>query len=225
MFTGLVAECGTVEAIARRGSGVELRIRSTFTAYEPGESIACDGVCLTVETFDRAGFTVLAGDETLRVTTLGAVRAGDRIHLERALRMGDRLGGLWVQGHVDGVGSLRAMTPGPQWTKLTFTAPEPLRRYLVAKGSVCVSGVSLTVNEVGDLGFAVGIIPHTLQLTRLGALKPGDAVNLEVDVLAKYVERLLGFALPGHAGGPTAGAPGIGMDTLRAAGFAAGDER
>jgi riboflavin synthase len=221
MFTGLVAECGVVERVTRRGTGVELRIRSTFTRYEPGESIACDGVCLTVETHDASGFTVLAGDETLRVTTLGAVGAGDRIHLERALRLGDRLGGHWVQGHVDGVGHLRAVEPGPEWTKLVFTAPEALRRYLVTKGSICVSGVSLTVNEVDALGFAVGIIPHTLHLTRLGALAPGAPVNLEVDVLAKYVERLMNFALPTA----DAGARGVGMDTLRAAGFAAGEER
>jgi riboflavin synthase len=218
MFTGLVAGCGVVEAVGARGSGRELRIRSDFSGLELGESIACDGVCLTVETFSGGTFTVLAGDETLRVTTLGSVRTGDRIHVERALRLGDRLGGHWVQGHVDGVGALRAVVPGPQWTKLVFTAPPELRRYFVAKGSVCVSGVSLTVNEVDAEGFAVGIIPHTLTLTRLGELRPGDPVNLEVDVLAKYVERLLGF-LPGAA------SPGLTLDTLRAAGFAAGDER
>ena len=221
MFTGLVAECGSVEAVSPRGTGVQLRIRSTFTAYEPGESIACDGVCLTVETFTATSFTVLAGDETLRVTTLGQVRPGDRIHLERAVRVGDRLGGHWVQGHVDGVGSLRAVTPGPEWTKLTFTVPAGLRRYFVAKGSVCVSGVSLTVNEVDDHGFSVGIIPHTLHLTRLGALRPGDPVNLEVDVLAKYVERLLSFALPSSGAATASG--GLSLDQLRAAGFAAGD--
>ena len=221
MFTGLVAECGVVEAVAPRGTGVELRIRSTFTALELGESIACDGVCLTVETFSGGPFVVLAGDETLRVTTLGRVRAGDRLHLERALRLGDRLGGHQVQGHVDGVGHVRAVVPGPQWTKIVFTAPAPLHRYLVAKGSVCVSGVSLTVNEIDGEGFAVGIIPHTVQVTKLGALRPGDEVNLEADVVAKHVERLLGF-VPGLQ--PSRD-EGVTIEKLRAAGFTHEDSR
>jgi riboflavin synthase len=213
MFTGLVAECGIVRAVAPRGSGVELRVDSGFSGFELGESIACDGVCLTVERWEGGAFVVLAGDETLRVTTLGAVRPGHRIHLERAVAVGTRLGGHWVQGHVDGVGAVRSVTPGPQWTRIAFTMPAELRRYVVAKGSICVSGVSLTVNEVDAEGFAVGIIPHTATLTRLGALRPGDAVNLEVDILAKYVERLLGFAMDASGGG-------LDLARLRAAGFA-----
>jgi riboflavin synthase len=165
-----------------------------------------------VERFDGGSFVVLAGDETLRVTTIGALRVGDRVHLERAMAVGERLGGHWVQGHVDGVGAVREVAPGPQWTRIAFDAPPALRRYFVPKGSVCVSGVSLTVNEVDAHGFAVGIIPHTAGLTRLGALRPGDAVNLEVDILAKYVERLLCFAT-----GPTGG---LDLERLRAAGFA-----
>jgi riboflavin synthase len=212
MFTGLVAECGVVREVRERGSGRELRIDSTFQGLSLGESVACDGVCLTVERFEGGSFVVLAGDETLRVTTIGGLRIGDRIHLERAMAVGERLGGHWVQGHVDGVGAVRELAPGPQWTRIAFDVPPALRRYFVAKGSICVSGVSLTVNEVDDRGFAVGIIPHTAQLTRLGALRPGDAVNLEVDILAKYVERLLGFAT-----GPSGG---LDLDKLRAAGFA-----
>jgi riboflavin synthase len=214
MFTGLVAETGRVEAVRPRGSGRELRIRSTFRALELGESVACDGVCLTVERDEDGVFTVLAGDETLRLTTLGEVQAGDAIHLERALRLGDRLGGHWVQGHVDGVGRIRAVTPGPQWTRIDVDAPPELRRYLVAKGSICISGVSLTVNETDAGGFSVGIIPHTSTITRLGAFRPGDAVNLEVDVLAKYVERLLGLDAA-----PQGAAPALDMARLRAAGF------
>jgi riboflavin synthase len=212
MFTGLVATCGTVVRVSPRGSGVEFVLHSNFTALERGESIACDGVCLTVESFENGTFQVLAGDETLRVTTLGSVRAGDSLHLERALRLGDRLGGHWVSGHVDGVGTVRSVTPGAEWTKIVVTAPPALRKHLVAKGSVCMAGVSLTVNEVDAEGFAVGIIPHTVGVTKLGALRPGDPVNLETDILAKHVERLLAFTRDEEDAG-------LSLAKLRAAGF------
>ncbi len=214
MFTGLVAECGTVVRVSPRGTGVEFVVQSGFTELEIGESIACDGVCLTAESFEGGTFQVLAGDETLRVTTLGQVRAGDRLHLERALRLGDRLGGHWVSGHVDGVGSIRSVTPGAEWTKILVTAPPALRKHLVSKGSVCMAGVSLTVNEVDGEGFAVGIIPHTVGVTKLGNLRPGDPVNLETDILAKHVERLLAFT---REGGDESG---LSLAKLRAAGFA-----
>lgn len=208
MFTGLVAETGRVVATAPEGSGRVLRIASHFEGLVLGESIATDGVCLTVEEADARGtFRVTAGDETLRRTTIGRLRAGDPVHLERALRLGDRLGGHWVQGHVDGVGAVREIVPGAQWTLLRFRVPPELRRYVVEKGSICVSGVSLTVNEVDGEGFAVGIVPHTVKLTKLGDLHVGDEVNLEVDVLARYVERLLG------------GGGGLTVEKLRAAGF------
>lgn len=209
MFTGLVEETGRVLGAKARGTGRELRIASGFRDLALGESVACDGVCLTVESFTADGaFTVAAGDETLRVTTIGDLGVGDRVHLERAMRVGDRLGGHIVQGHVDGVGVVREVVPGPQWTYIRVAVPEGLRRYLVAKGSVCMGGVSLTVNGIDAEGFHVGIIPHTLDVTKLGALRPGDRVNVEVDILAKYVERLLG----GGAGGLT-------IDKLRSAGF------
>lgn len=209
MFTGLVAETGRVVATAPMGTGRVLRIASGFRDLVLGESVACDGVCLTVEEADKDGvFRVTAGDETLRRTTIGRLSAGEGVHLERALRLGDRLGGHWVQGHVDGVAVVREIVPGAQWTLLRFRVPADLRRYVVEKGSICVSGVSLTVNGVDEEGFEVGIIPHTLGLTKLGALRSGSEVNLEMDVLARYVERLLGAS-----GG------GLTVDKLRAAGF------
>lgn len=208
MFTGLVAEQGTIRSVAVRGTGRELWVTSTFTGLELGESIAHDGVCLTVEVFEGSAFRVHVGEETLRRTTLGARVAGDRVHLERALRLGDRLGGHWVQGHVDGVGEVRAVVPGPEWTRIDVAVPEELSRYMVEKGSICMDGVSLTVNGVVGRVFSVGIVPHTSGITRVTRLRPGDRVNLEMDIVARYVERLLG----GEGGGLT-------LERLRRAGF------
>lgn len=210
MFTGLVAEQGTIRSAVPRGSGRELWITSTFTGLTLGESIACDGVCLTVETFDAHAFRVHVGEETLRRTTLGDTAPGRRLHLERAMRLGDRLGGHWVQGHVDAVGEVRAVRPGPEWTRIDVALPGGLERYVVEKGSICVDGVSLTVNGVEGPVFSVGIVPHTSQITKLTTLRPGSRVNLELDILAKYVEKLLAP----HAG--------LTLDRLRAAGFAPG---
>ncbi len=208
MFTGLVEARGAVRAVRARGSGKVLWIDAPLADYVLGESIACDGVCLTVEAWDASGFQVTAGEETLRRTTFADVAPGTRLHLERAMRVGDRLGGHIVQGHVDGVGRVRAVTPHPNWTRIDVDVPPQLSRYFVEKGSVCVNGVSLTVNGIDAVGFHVGIVPHTLEVTNLGALRPGSAVNLEVDILAKYVERLLG-----------ARAGGVDLPLLRAAGF------
>ncbi|MFZ5475969.1 MAG: riboflavin synthase [Myxococcota bacterium] len=149
------------------------------------------------------------GDETLRRTTVGEWRPGHRVHLERAMRVGDRLGGHVVQGHVDGVGTIAAIAPSPAFMRIDVRAPAELRRYFVEKGSVCVDGVSLTINGLTDEGFHVGIVPHTQQVTHLARLAPGDRVNVEVDVLARYVERLLGGAVGG-----------LDLAKLRAAGFA-----
>lgn len=211
MFTGLIEGRGTVRTVAIRGSGKVLWISARFEGLLLGESIACDGVCLTVEAFDAAGFQVTAGEETLRRTTLALVTVGNTLHLERAMRVGDRLGGHIVQGHVDGVGRVRTVTPNAQWTRIDIDVPPELSRYLVEKGSVCLDGVSLTVNGIDHVGFNVGIVPHTLQATNLGALRSGTSVNLEVDILAKYVERLLG----GRVGG-------VDLPLLRAAGFTRG---
>lgn len=210
MFTGLVAEQGRVTRVHPRGSARVLTVECSFPDVQLGESIACDGVCLTVERVLPGAFEVAAGDETLRLTTLGSVQPGARLHLERALRAADRLGGHIVQGHVDGLGTVRAVQPGRQWTDVAIEVPTELARYVARKGSICVDGVSLTVNEVEGAVFHVGIIPHTQAVTRVAALRPGDAVNIEVDVVAKYVERLLGGF----------GATGLSLDKLRAAGFA-----
>ena len=158
MFTGLVSECGVVERV----DGNHLHIAASFTDLELGESVACDGVCLTV---DALPFRVTIGDETIARTTLGSVKAGDRIHLERALRLGDRLGGHWVQGHVDGVGTLTEIAPLAGSTRFHVDVPAELRRYFVEKGSVCLSGVSLTINGIDATGFDVGLIPHTLAVS------------------------------------------------------------
>ena len=181
MFTGLVREMGTVTAF----DGSRLEIESTIRAGI-GDSIAIDGVCLTVVANDGA-LAFEAVGETLARTTLGDLTTGARVNLEPALRAGDALGGHYVQGHVDGVGSVRSVGD-LTW----FDAPRELLRYVAEKGSIAVSGTSLTVAAVDDGGFAVALIPHTREVTTLGALAAGDRVNLEVDILAKYVERALG---------------------------------
>src|SRR5581483_6213827 len=180
MFTGIVRERGRIVSFADSRLVV-----AADTEAEIGDSVAIAGVCLTV--VERASGT-LAFDvvgETLERTTLGGKEGGDDVNVEPALRAGDPLGGHIVQGHVDGVGSLRGEVAGLTW----FDAPEEILRYCVVKGSIAVDGTSLTIAAVDDAGFAVALVPHTLEVTTLGALAPGDAVNLEVDVLAKYVER------------------------------------
>lgn len=198
MFTGLVQSVGTVAAIDARPQSKRLKIAAQLRAEDRilGASVAVAGVCLTVTDADADHFTCEAAFETLQRTTLGALRIGARVNLEPALRLGDALGGHLVSGHVDGVGALKARTPRGEAIEMRFHAPEELRRFIAIKGSICVDGVSLTVNEVDDEGFAVGLIPHTLAATTLGALAPGDRVNLEVDLIARYVERLLGARAP-----------------------------
>jgi riboflavin synthase len=182
MFTGIVRELGRVVVF----DGARLTVEAPQTAADIGDSIAVDGVCLTVVEHDgdRFAFDVVA--ETLSRTTLGALTADDRVNVEPALRAGEPLGGHIVQGHVDGVGRIRSISPQPVWVD----APPEVLRYCVEKGSITVDGISLTVAALDDAGFAVALVPHTLAATTLGAAKTGDAVNLEVDVLAKYVERL-----------------------------------
>ncbi len=211
MFTGLIEDTGSIVAVRPLGNGVELTIRTALPLSEVaiGDSVACDGCCLTVESMDGDRFTATAGRETLDKTTLGGVRPGRAIHLERALRVGDRLGGHLVQGHVDGVGKVVRITPERESTVIWVALPAELARYVAAKGSITIDGVSLTVNELSGHQFRVNIVPHTVEVTRLGAFSPGDAVNLEVDILAKYVERML---LAGSSEGLTA-------EALRRAGF------
>lgn len=197
MFTGIVEEIGTITAIERPGGpggDVVLTVAGPLVTSDAslGDSIAVSGVCLTVTSLPGGAFTADVMPESLTRTSLGALVPGSRVNLERAVRADTRLGGHIVQGHVDAVASLRSRAPGPRWDDLVFDAPAEVTRYVAEKGSIAVSGVSLTVTSVTDTTFGVSLIPTTLEATILGDLVPGDAVNIEVDVIAKYVERLLG---------------------------------
>jgi riboflavin synthase len=194
MFTGIVEELGTVRAVTPNAGGarIEIAARRVLDDTELGASIAVNGCCLTVVELHDDGWAADAVTETLDRTALGALRAGDPVNLERPVRLADRLGGHVVQGHVDAVGTLRTRTPLPDGsTRMVFAAPPAVLRYVVEKGSITVDGISLTVAALDDDTFAVAVIPHTLAVTTLGTRQSGDPVNLEVDVLAKYVERLL----------------------------------
>jgi riboflavin synthase len=202
MFTGLVEEKGTVTALERHGDSVRLSVRGPLVTSDAahGDSISVSGCCLTVAELDGDTFSADVMAESLARTSLGDLAEGAEVNLERAVAAGARLGGHVVQGHVDGTGQLLDRTPGDQWETLRFSLPADLARYLVAKGSITVDGVSLTVVEVHDEAepwFSVSLIPTTLADTTLGATRPGDRVNLEVDVLAKYVDRLLPAHLKG----------------------------
>jgi len=194
VFTGIVEELGEVVALTATADAAELTVRGPLVAADArhGDSIAVNGVCLTVVGVSGATFTADVMAETLRRSTLGGLAKGDLVNLERAATLGSRLGGHLVQGHVDGVGAVVAREPAEHWEAVRFALPAGLGRYLVEKGSITVDGVSLTVVAVTDDGFEVGLIPTTLAGTTLGARKIGDPVNLEVDVIAKYVEKMLG---------------------------------
>lgn len=196
MFTGIVEEVGAITAVEDLADSQRLTIRGeTVTAdAQHGDSISVAGVCLTVVDIHRHEFTADVMQQTLDFTTLGKKRVGDHVNLERAARVDSRLGGHIVQGHVDGVGTVVAVSPAEQWTVVAITPPAHLMRYLVAQGSVTIDGTSLTVASLDDAAteFTVSLIPTTLAETTLGALEVGDHVNIEVDVLGKYIERLLG---------------------------------
>jgi riboflavin synthase alpha subunit len=193
VFTGIVREIGRVETLAGDEAGIRLVIRAPETAGRTavGDSVAVNGVCLTAVSSGDGLLAFDAVPETLRRSSLGRVEEGAAVNLEPALRAGEPLGGHVVQGHVDGVGRVRALEPEGDGVRLEIEAGSELTRYLVEKGSVAVEGVSLTVAGLDDDSFAIALVPHTLESTTLGSLSPGDEVNLEVDVLAKYVERLL----------------------------------
>lgn len=199
MFTGLIEGVGALAAREPRGGDARLTIaagtlagvRGDGQAITLGESIAVNGVCLTVVAFDADGFEADASNETLALTTLGALAVGAPVNLERATRAGDRLGGHLVSGHVDGVGRVLSVADDGRAQRWRFALPPALARYVASKGSICVDGVSLTVNEVDDAGFGVALVPHTIAHTAFAATREGDAVNLEVDMVARYVERLL----------------------------------
>lgn len=194
MFTGLVEDVGTVVRADRRSDALVLHVRPSampLAELKVGDSVCHDGCCLTATEVSRDGFTVLAGAETLARTTLGNARVGTKLNLERALRVGDRLGGHWVTGHIDGTGELAARRDNGANLVLVIRAPQALLRYVVEKGSIAIAGVSLTVNAVDAETLSVAIIPHTRDATTLGLLHIGDRVNLEVDILAKHVEKLV----------------------------------
>jgi riboflavin synthase len=207
MFTGLVEALAPVERVEAEEDGRALAVAAPFAAeLAPGESVAINGACLTVVARDDRTARFQAGPETLRRTTLGELKPGDRVNLERALRVGDRLGGHLVQGHVDGLGRIASRRRQGEWEVVWFSCPAELAGQMVSKGSVAVDGVSLTVVDVTADGFSVALIPHTLAQTTLGFKPPGASVNLETDILAKYVWKCL------RGGGVT-------PETLKQAGF------
>jgi riboflavin synthase len=198
MFTGIVAELGEVAAIEQAGDAARLAIRGSTEDLSPGDSVAVNGVCLTVTGITEQAFTADVMGETLARSGLGTLTPGAQVNLERSVRLADRLGGHLVQGHVDATATIISRRPAELWDQVRIGLPGAISRYVVEKGSIAVDGVSLTVSAVSPAGppeaadgwFEVSLIPETLKRTTLGAKEPGDTVNLEVDVIAKYVERL-----------------------------------
>jgi riboflavin synthase len=211
MFTGIIKATGAISAIKRRDGDVCLSVRSDglpFSTFEVGESIAVNGVCLTAVAFHDGGFDADVSGETLDVTALGNLGVGDTVNLEPALAIGERLGGHFVSGHVDCVGTVIQQETDARSLRLVVENPTDYARYMVKKGSVTVDGVSLTINEVSGNTFGVNIIPHTAENTIVGDYAVGTVVNIEVDMLARYIERLL-----------DKGDDGVSMDFLRAHGY------
>jgi riboflavin synthase len=193
MFTGIVQSIGEVRAVTPRGGDVELLIGAPgldLTSVAIGDSISCSGCCLTVTRLEGDAFAADASLETLNVTTLGEWKVGQRINLEKALCAGQPLGGHYVTGHVDGIATVVDRINDARSIRVQFEAPAQLARYIARKGSVCIDGVSLTVNDVDGARFSVNLIPHTLEVTTLDGYRPGTRVNLEVDIIARYLERL-----------------------------------
>src|SRR5699024_1774647 len=212
-FTGIVASVGRIERLESRGGDMRLHVDTAdldLADVALGDSIAVSGCCLTVVALAGRGFAADVSNESLSLTTLGKLKPGDPVNLEKALRLADRLGGHLVSGHVDGLGRVVSVKPDGRSQRWTFEVPGSLSCYIAHKGSVTVDGTSLTVNEVEDTRFGVNLIPHTVEHTSFHARKPGDAVNIEVDVVARYIERLLG----------TENASGINTDFLQRHGFA-----
>jgi riboflavin synthase len=195
VFSGIVECLGEVVAVRRRGGDAELTISSRFRGLVLGESIAVNGACMTVTSRRGGTFSCIVSAESLRRTTLGDLRSGRPVNLERSLRVSDRLSGHFVFGHVDGIGSLAALTPEGGSALYRFAIPAGIGRFLVEKGSIAVEGVSLTVFDCGRRSFTVTVIPHTAEATTLGAMRPGQRVNLETDMLARYVDRAVAHHL------------------------------
>jgi len=199
MFTGIIEATARVSRVEAKGGGTRVTVETAraLRGLALGESIAVNGACLTVVGIRGARFIVEVSPETVRRTTLGKLRAGEHVNLERSLRLGDRLGGHVVLGHVDGVGTLDAITPDRQWSLYRFQAPAALVPYLVEKGSIAIDGVSLTIFACRGARFTVALIPHTLAVTTLGTRRPGDRVNVEADILLKQIAALLRSRRPG----------------------------
>lgn len=193
MFTGIVEELGTLQHREDLPAAARLTVRAQLVGdAQPGDSVAVNGVCLTVVGTDHCGFTADVMQETLDHSTLGKLTQGEQVNLERAVTAHTRLGGHLVQGHVDGTGTLLTRSPAEHWDVVRCSLPTYLAKYVVHKGSIAVDGVALTVSAIGPDWFEVSLIPTTLERTTLGGRRPGDPVNLEVDIIAKYVEKLLG---------------------------------
>jgi len=212
MFTGIVEEMGTVKALRRDAGAARLAISAStvLVGTAPGDSICVNGVCLTVVDVTKGVFSADVAVETLKVTNLGDLKVGAPVNLERALQLSARIGGHLVSGHVDAVGRVREKREEGNGWRIFFDAPENVLRYVIKKGSIAIDGVSLTVAEVDAPGFSVAIIPHTAKGTTLGFKKPGDSVNLESDIIGKYVERLLSERVES----------GVNLDFLKGHGFA-----
>ena len=194
MFTGIIVATGQVSSLAEKGGDLELGIEAAALDLERiavGDSVSVQGACLTVTRKDGTRFYADVSRETMAKTTLGDLSPGSRVNLEPSLRAGDALGGHWVSGHVDAVGTLKALVQDARSWRLEFELPASLMRFVAPKGSICVNGVSLTVNKVDGRRFDVNIIPHTFKVTTLGELKIDDGVNIEIDVIARYLERLM----------------------------------
>ena len=193
MFTGLVAELGTVQRLAWQGNSYHLTVgaKKVLENLKIGDSVAVNGACLTVVRMDDSGFTADVMPETVRLTNIGSLQPGSRVNLERTLRLCDGLDGHIVSGHVEGLGTISAQRPEGIAVVVTISTPPELLKYIIKKGSIAIDGISLTVTEVTDTSFSVSLIPHTAKETTLGLKKVGDSVNLETDILGKYVERML----------------------------------
>lgn len=213
MFTGIIQTLGRIDSLSPRGGAMRMAIAATdldTSDVALGDSIAVSGPCLTAVAISPGRFEVDVSPETLERTTLGGKRVGDAVNLEKALRLSDRLGGHLVSGHVDGLGEVLARVERDNCVQFTLRAPQALARYIAPKGSICIDGVSLTVNAVDGAKFELLIIPHTLERTTLGELRAGSRVNLEIDLVARYLERLLA---------PDAAPGGVTLETLRKAGM------
>ena len=217
MFTGLVAELGTVQRLARQGNSYHLTVgaQKVLQNLKIGDSVAVNGACLTVVRMDEGGFTADVMPETVRLTNIGSLQPGSKVNLERTLRLCDGLDGDIVSGHVEGLGTISEQRPEGIAVVVTIATPPELLKYIIKKGSIAIDGISLTVTEVTDTSFSVSLIPHTAKETTLGFKKVGDSVNLETDILGKYVERMLTWNKQTQAGK----ADTLNMQTLLENGF------